>query len=408
MTYKEAYTARGSEVAGPDGVRIGRIVAQSTALVFLGYLGTGLEAAVVPSFVHRELGLSTTLAGAALGAQALATLVNRAFAGRVTDRFGARATIVRGLLLMLASGVLFTGAAVSLAHPLLDFAILMLSRLMLGCAISWVSAAGAVWGIGRAGEANASRVLVWSGVAANAALALGAPAGLWIGAHWSVMTLGPTIVALYAASIGYALTLAEVERVGAEPLRISAVLRRVAPFGSILALCATGYGVFSAFVTLFFQQQGWASAAWPLGLYGAAFIATRILLGRWIDRYSVFQVGLASVGLELAALALLAVSRSAGFALASACLMGMGFSLIFPALCVRTIQAVQPRDRASAISVFTGFLEFALAVAAPLTGLLIAREGYRAGFWAAFLAVCLGFAGLLALRREDSLKKAQG
>ncbi len=403
MSSKSAYTVPTAEAARP---RIGAIVAKSTALVFLGYLGVGLEAAVVPSFVHRGLQLSATLAGFALGCQALATLVSRVSAGKVTDRFGARATIVRGFLLMLVSGLLFTASAVSLAHPYLDLAVLLASRLLLGWAVSWVSAAGAVWGIGAAGEANASRVLVWSGVAANAALALGAPAGLWVGAHWSVMTVGPCIVALYAGAIGFALSLAEIEPIAAPPLRISAVLRRVAPYGSILGLAAVGYGVFSAFVTLFFQQQGWAGAAYPLGLYGACFISTRILLGRWIDRYSVFQVGLVSIGLELAALALLATSPSAGFALASSCLMGVGFSLIFPALCVRTIQAVGPRDRASAISVFTGFLEFALAVAAPLAGVLISHGGYRVGFWAAFLAVCAAFAGLLLLGRRDRQQAA--
>jgi predicted MFS family arabinose efflux permease len=388
--------------------RVAAIVAQSTALVFIGYLGIGLEAAVVPTFVDRGLGLGATLAGLALGSQAFSTLTSRTSAGKYTDRFGARPTVTRGMLLMLLSGLLFSAAtAYRLSQPQMAFAILLSSRLLLGWGISWVSAAGAVWGIGRAGETNASRILVWSGVAANGSLALGAPTGLWIVAHWSATTLGLCIAALYAAGAGFAVTLPDIERITAEPLHILAVLRRVAPYGSILAFAAAGYGVFAAFVTLFFQQQGWAGAAYPLALYGLCFVGIRVLLGKWIDHYSVFRVGLVSIGIELAALALLATSASPGAALASSCLMGVGFSLIFPALCIQTIRSVGPRDRASAISVFTGFIEFSLAVAAPMAGVLISHGGFRLAFWTAFGVVSAGFAGLWVLSRQR-LRQVQG
>ena len=37
-------------------------------------------------------------------------------------------------------------------------------------------------------------------------------------------------------------------------------------------------------------------------------------------------------------------------------------------------------------------------------GVLISHSGYRVGFWAAFLAVCAGFAGLLLLGRRDRVQ----
>ena len=395
MTHKPAYTLRPRETATAD---LGIIVAQCTALVFLGYFTIGLEAALVPTFVHQSLGLSTTLAGIALGSQALATLASRASAGRITDYFGARLTIAWGFGLMLFSGSLFVVAAAQSERVTLSFAVLLLSRLLLGWGISWVSAAGAVWGIGRAGADKASRVLVWSGVAANTSLALGAPVGLWLARHLSAHAVGFAVTSVSVVGMLFAFLLAEVARVEAEPLHVLAVLRKVAPYGSILAFSAVGYGTFAAFVTLYFQQQGWHGASYPLALYGASFVSVRILLGRWVDHYSVFQVGLASIAVELGALALLATAPSAGVALVASCLMGAGFSLLFPALCVSALGSVGPRDRASAISVFTAFLEFSLAVAAPLIGLVIARRGYGAGIWSAFIVVLAGFGGLLVLR----------
>jgi len=377
------------------------VVAQSTVLVFVGYFAVGLEAAVVPTFVDRVLGLGTMLAGVALGSQALATLTSRGSAGIFTDRFGARVTVMRGLLLMLMSGLLFAVATNrGMAEPRVQFGVLTVSRLMLGWGISWVSAAGAVWGIGRVGEGNASRILVWSGVAANAALGLGAPVGLGMMSRWGGPALGVCLAVLCLGGVMFAMRLPEVERQGAEPLRLLAVIRKVAPYGVILGLAAVGYGVLSGFVTLFFQTQGWHGAAYPLALYGVSFVAVRILLGKWIDRYSVFQVGLVSISVELGALALLAVSHAAGPALVACCLMGCGFSLMFPALCVQTIRAVGPRDRASAISVFTAFLELSMSLSAPLAGVVIGHAGFRVAFWCAWVAVLIAFAALARMARK--------
>ena len=381
--------------------RVGRVVAQSTALVFVGYFAVGLEAAVVPTFVDRVLGLGTMLAGVALSSQALATLTSRGSAGIFTDKFGARVTVMRGLLLMMLSGLLFALATNSwMAEPRVQFSVLTVSRLMLGWGISWVSAAGAVWGIGRVGEGNASRILVWSGVAANAALGLGAPVGLGIASRWGGPVLGGCMAVLCLGGVMFATRLPDVERQGAEPLRLLAVIRKVAPFGSILGLAAVGYGVFSGFVTLFFQTQGWHGAAYPLALYGVSFVTVRIVLGKWIDRYSVFRVGLVSISVELCGVALLAVSHAAVMALVACCLMGCGFSLMFPALCVQTIRAVGPRDRASAISVFTAFLELSMSLSAPVAGVVIGHAGFRATFWSAWMVVLSAFVGLGWMARK--------
>jgi predicted MFS family arabinose efflux permease len=385
--------------------RMSIVVAQNTALTFVGYFAIGLEAAIVPIYVDNGLGLGATLAGVALSAQPLATLASRWSAGGFTDRFGPRLTVLRGILLIALSGLLFSVAALPvLPNRSLHFAVLLLSRLVLGWGISWISAAGAVWAIGRAGDEHASKIFVWNGVATYGSFALGAPLGLWCGTHWgsSSLGLGITILCLVAAGLTYAIK--DISRTEMLPLHLLTVLRRVAPYGSVLAFATCGYGVFAAFVSLFFRSQTWRNAALPLTLYGASTVIVRLLLGRWIDRYSVFRVGMVSIAVELSGLALLATSNSPHMALVASCLLGAGFSLVFPALCVPTIRSVGVRDRASAISVYTAFMEVSLAITAPLAGILVTHSGYRPTFWAAFLVVFAGFTCLVwAFRRSTAV-----
>ncbi len=60
---------------------------------FLCYLTIGLPLAVLPGYVHDDLGLSTILAGAVISAQYVATLSSRALAGRLADTLGPKRTV---------------------------------------------------------------------------------------------------------------------------------------------------------------------------------------------------------------------------------------------------------------------------------------------------------------------------
>jgi len=392
------------------GRRVSALLFPTTALVFIAYLAVGLEAAAVPSFVHGVLGYSTTLAGLAVSAQFVATLLNRASAGSVTDSLGPQRTVSRGLMLIVASAIIFTVATIAPSHHrLLALWGLLISRLLLGWGVSWVSTAGTVWGIQRTGSVHNAQVIAWSGVASYGSLALGAPIGLWIGSHHNMPVLGICIglPCLAGAALTHRLPAVSIPR--GEALHLFAVLRKVAPYGLALALAASGFGVFSSFITLFFQAQHWAHSALPLSLYGIVFVAVRLVLARYVDRRGPFPVALASLPVELAGLLLLALAHTPLAAFAAACLIGAGFSLVFPALCVQALQCVKPRDHSSAVSVYTGFIELSLASSAPLAGAVIARHGFRTAFTLAFALALISLAGVvvLAFRHHDQTPSPQ-
>jgi MFS family permease len=74
-----------------------RIISTSV-LIFVCYFTIGLQLAVVPGFVHLQLGYHAVVAGLAISAQYLATLSSRPIAGRMGDSVGAKRTTCWGLL----------------------------------------------------------------------------------------------------------------------------------------------------------------------------------------------------------------------------------------------------------------------------------------------------------------------
>src|SRR5438067_7684240 len=93
-----------------------RIISTSV-LVFVCYFTIGLQLAVVPGFVHLQLGYNAVLAGLAISAQYVATLLSRPIAGRMGDSVGARHTTCSGLLVCAASGIFFLLSAYLKGYP---------------------------------------------------------------------------------------------------------------------------------------------------------------------------------------------------------------------------------------------------------------------------------------------------
>ncbi|WP_248353271.1 MFS transporter [Anaeromyxobacter oryzae] len=358
---------------------------------FACYLVIGMLLAILPSYVHLRLGLSTVVAGLVVSAQYVATVLSRPHAGRMTDALGPKRTVLYGLLACTGSGALSLLAAWGDGVRGLGLGSLIAGRLLLGAGESMVATGATMWGIGRVGYRHTARVISWNGIATYGALAAGAPLGVVLERRWGLASVGAFVVALSLASAALALRMNPAAVVHGERMPFRRILWRVTPHGIGLALGGVGFGVIAAFVTLYYAQRGWSGAALALSVYGVCFIGARLLLSDVIQRFGGFPVAAASFAVEAVGLALLGLAPARSAAFAGAALTGFGFSLVFPALGVEAVRHVPAESRGAALGAYTAFVDLSLFVSGPAAGAVIGGYGYPAAF------VSAGGAGALAL-----------
>ncbi|SEA65440.1 MFS transporter [Paraburkholderia sartisoli] len=353
---------------------------------FLCYLTIGIPLAVLPGYVHDNLGYSAILAGLAISVQYFATLASRPIAGRSADTLGPKKTVTIGLIGCGASGVLLLAAVLCVHWPALSLGLLVISRLVLGFGESLCGTGAILWGIGRIGIAHNARVISWNGIATYGALAIGAPLGVAIVHTVGFEALGFVVIALAALGFYLARPIAPVPVVHGERMSYRSVFTRVLPHGIGLALGSAGFGSIATFITLFYAARHWPNAALSLTVFGTLFVGSRLLFANTIRTYGGFRVAIASFAFECVGLLMLWLAPEPHFALAGAALTGFGFALVFPALGVEAVALVPPASRGAALSAYSVFLDLSLGITGPLAGYIAGEFGYASVFLFAAIA----------------------
>lgn len=364
--------------------------------------------AVLPSVVHLQLGFNTVLAGLAISAQYVATVLSRPQAGRMADSVGARRTVLSGLVACGCSGIVLFFCGYLGFVPLGCLSLIFVSRLILGFGESWLATGSCLWGIARVGQEHTAKVISWSGICSYGGIAIGAPLGIWILKAWGLSGVGLVSVGISCVGLLTAWPLDEVAVPEGEPLAFRQVLRRVFPHGMSLALASTGFGTIASFMVLFYAHRHWPDAAYALTSFGAAFILARLLFAHSIDRWGGFRVALVCLSVEIAGLLFLWLAYAPALAFAGAALTGFGFSLVFPSLGVEAVNCVTPENRGSALGVFTAFADLSLGITGPLVGLIVAGLGYAPIFLFAALMAAVSLGMTLILHRRPTYSDAIG
>jgi MFS family permease len=347
---------------------------------FFYYLTIGLLLAVLPGFVHLHLGFSPLWAGVAISAQYLATLVSRPRAGRMTDVLGPRATVLVGQVVGLLSALCLIGAASLQSKAIACFAVLLISRLMLGCGESCVATGSTTWGLGRVAPEYAAQVISWSGIASYGAMAAGAPLGIWLETRYGLWSIGAVASGISLLNLALALPLAGVPIVRGAHLAFSRVLGRVGLHGLGLTLGTVGFAAIASFTGLYYASRHWTDPGLALILFGSCFIVTRLLFAGSINRWDGFRVAMVSFIVESAGLYVLWSATTHDVALAGAALSGCGFALVFPALGVEALKTVSDQNHGAALGVYTAFLDLAMGITGPTAGFIVGKFGYSAIF----------------------------
>ncbi len=370
------------------------------------YLAIGIQLAVLPGYVHLNLGYSTMLAGLVVSAEYVATVLTRPWAGLIIDRRGARYAVIVGQLLCGLSGALMLASAALLRLHLLGIALLFAARLTLGASESLLATGATIWGIWGAGVENTAAVISWNGICTYGGVALGAPLGVALLTVFGYASVGLAVFVLGLAPLLLALRQPAAPIVHGEKLPYHHVFRRVAPQGMGLGLGSIGFGVLATFITLDFAHRHWPGAAFALTLFGAFFVSARLLFAGWINRVGGYSVALACFTLESLGLTLLWHAHTRPAVYFGAALTGFGFSLVFPALGVEAVRPISPQDKGTALAAYGVFMDFAMMITGPVAGALISGWGFPAMYLFALAAVLLALllTGLLSSRRASAAR----
>ncbi|AYC32903.1 MFS transporter [Pseudomonas cavernae] len=359
---------------------------------FLGYLCTGIPLAVLPGYVHQDLGYGSVWAGLTIGLQYFATLLGRPIAGRIADSRGCKRGLTYGLIGIGLSGLLTLLATSLQGQPLSSLLILLGGRVVLGAALSIIGISALSWGIARVGSEHTARVISWNGIAAYAAIGIGAPLGVVLADNLGLWTIGASLALLAVLGLLLLWPKPSSPVIAGERLPFLSALGRVLPYGSGLALGSIGYGTLTTFVTLYYASRGWTGAAYCLTAFGLAFIAARLFFINSINRLGGFNVAIICLGIETLGLLLLWLAPSTSLALLGAAMAGFGLSLVYPALGMEVISSIPASSRSAGLGAYAMFFDLALGIAGPLMGAIARGYGYASIF---LVSALLSLAGLL-------------
>ncbi|WP_082481612.1 MFS transporter [Pseudomonas sp. Leaf127] len=383
------------------------ITLQIVAIVlytFIAFLCVGLPVAILPGYIHDQLGFSAVVAGLAIGAQYLATLISRPFAGRITDNLGSKRAIVYGLAGFVLGGVLTLLGTLCQAYPVASLTLLIVARLFMGVAQGFIGVGTISWSIAKVGVEHTARSISWNGIASYGAIAIGAPLGVWLIDEVGFHSLGIALILLAGLGLLLIRHKPSVPVIKGERLPYWSVFSRVSPYGLALTLASIGYGTLTTFITLFYISRGWQGAAYCLTLFGVCFIVSRLVFIGAINRLGGYLAAMVCIGVEVVGLTLLWLAPNTGIALLGAGLTGLGLSLVYPALGVEAIKRVPVASRSAGLSAYAVFFDLAMAIAGPLMGAIALGQGYGLiFFYSALLSVlALGLTWWLSRRQQPA------
>jgi MFS family permease len=374
----------------PSSIRL--TIAKFVTFTFLGYFTIGLSLAVLPVFIHQQLGYSPMIAGIVISLQYVTTFLFRGYAGNIVDKRGPKPAVLIGMAGFALSGILLF-AAYHLRHtPALSLGVLVLTRFMTGFGEGLIGASPVNWAIFAVGDQHTGKAISFNGIASYGALAVGAPLGVILNNEFGIGSIGLLIIIVGAAGFFYARSQKALRGNHKEPRQpFLQVLKTVSPYGICLALGGLGFGTISTFITLYYASLNWNGAVLCLSVFSLLFIVGRLIFGRAIETYGGMKTSIACLAMESVGLFILALATTPHLALVGAGIAGLGFSLIFPALGVEAVKRVPASNKGAALGGYGLFIDLSLGLTGPLVGGVASHFGMLYIFPFSMTVVFIGF-----------------
>ena len=356
--------------------KVNLTIAGFVMFTFIGYVSIGLSLAILPVFIHQQLGFSTIIAGMVISLQYVTTFFCRMFAGKIVDKQGPKPAVVMSMATFTISGILLLFAWMLRDIPLLSLGMLILTRLITGVAEGFVGSSPTNWAIFAVGDKHTAKAISYNGIASYGGIAVGAPLGVIInnGFNLGVISILTTIlsfIAFFLARNKRALQgTSKAPREG-----FLKVFKKVSPYGISMGLAGLGFGTISTFITLYYMNLKWEGAVICLSAFSTLFVLGRVFFSRLIDIYGGMRITFVCLIVETIGLTVIWLATEPYIAVIGAGIAGLGFSLVFPGLGVEAVKLVPESNKGTALSGYSLYIDMSLGITGPLVGFVASQFG---------------------------------
>lgn len=346
--------------------------------VFAIYLCIGIMLGTLPTLIKNELHFSALIVGAVISIQFIATLLTRAYAGKIADTQGAKTAKHYGVIMSVISGVIYILSYYFKDLHLIALLLLFVARIAHGISESLAVTGALTWGIGLVGQQKSGKVMTWNGIAMYAGIALGAPLAIYLTSTLGTIYVFSLMIVLSAISW---LCTIRLPNLAVDPsyqrTPFYKVISKISDQGLALAFSSIGFACISSFIALLFTEKSWLNPSWAFLTFGSFYVLTRIFCASLPDKFGGYKVAIVSFIIEIIGQLLIAFATSEFMAILGCSLTGIGFSLVFPALGVLAIQKVSPQMRGTALGAYAAFFDISLGIAGPIAGIIAGLYGYQ-------------------------------
>ncbi|MCI6161341.1 MAG: MFS transporter [Prevotella sp.] len=332
--------------------------------------------ALLPTFPFfvTWLGGDALTIGLATALFSVASIVSRPFVGWLIDTRGRRAILVLGLVGMafIPMGY-FVSAGIALAVVL---------RTVHGVFHAASSNASSTWVTDIIPHSRMGEGLGMYGLSMAISTAVAPALGLAVMNAWGFRPLFAiaALVALVALLIGIGIRSRNYTTSEA-PLRLSELFEPMSLPASVTQFFfMMAYGVIEVYVAIYATSCELPGGGLYFIFIALGTVATRILLGRAIDKYGEARLVYSGNAAIIVGILLLVFAHNLPCYLISALLLGYSFGAVQPSLQTMAMHAVATERRGAASSTFFVAFDFGIALGGLLAGLLVKNLSYNAMF----------------------------
>jgi MFS family permease len=369
------------------GIR--NLLTRDFALVYLAYfLFAVANQSLVPTMPiflsnsgsnEREIGLL-------IGVFAIASLAFRLVAGGVISKYSEKNVMIVGALLSVLAFL-----ALSVFRP---FWPIFVVRIFQGIAFAFLSTAAFTYSLSIIPPVYRTRGIAYYMIAPNIATAIAAPLGMFLINQYSFNVLFLFGAALSLCSCFFPWTVRKrekpvIEKRTLEPGNHLFEWKIVVPaFTGFLHTFI--FGGISAFFPLYAIECGVKNPGHFFSATAFAIIASRILGGRFLDTYNKEKIILMFISLSIAAMVIVAFSKTLPMFILAGLLQGIGVAFVNPAMMAYSFEYTGSSS-GTAVGTFQALMDFGIAIGPLAMGLILPVTGYRVMF------MCLAFVYVISL-----------